>query len=120
MEGEHQKLVCRTIASAKKRAASPLQNISKPTAWRGGVQVLEEVERDAKPSKRCEEKRKEWARHWQCNTEVQDLELKPWWNAKLRCLEAKRRYMERAARSHKIATGAGCDGFHTKVPLDFS
>ena len=49
--------------------------------------MLEEVDRDAKLLKRCEEKRKEWAKHWQCNTEVQDLEDKPWMNEKLRTLE---------------------------------
>ena len=28
-------------------------------------------ERDVRPLARCEEKRKEWAEHWLCNTEVQ-------------------------------------------------
>ena len=46
---------------------------TKPTAWRGGVQILKEEEEDAKPSATCEEKKKEWAKHWQCDTEVQDL-----------------------------------------------
>ena len=42
-----------------------------PTAWRGSLPVLEEFEEDAKPMKRCEEKRKERAKYWQCDSEVQ-------------------------------------------------
>ena len=76
------KLVSRMIASAE-GGACLLHSITKPTAWRGGVQVLEEVERDAKPLQRCEEKRKEWAKHWKCNSEVQDMEDKPRMNEKL-------------------------------------
>ena len=52
----------------RRQVSSP--KISKPTGWRGGVQNLEDVERYVKPMKSCEEKRKEWAKHWQCNTEV--------------------------------------------------
>ena len=55
-EEEHQKLVSRVIARAG-GGAGLLHKFSNPTAWRGGVQLLEEVERDAKPMKRCEEKR---------------------------------------------------------------
>ena len=33
---------------------------------------------------RCEAKRKEWAKHWHCNEEVQDLEDKPWKNEVLK------------------------------------
>ena len=29
---------------------------------------------------RCEEQMMEWTRHWQCDTEVQDMEDKPWMN----------------------------------------
>ena len=41
------------------------------------MQILmkEEV---AKPMARCEEKRKEWAKHWQCDMDVQKQENKPW------------------------------------------
>ena len=39
--------------------------ITKPTGWRGGVQVQEEWEDDAKPMTRCEEEGEEWAKHWQ-------------------------------------------------------
>ena len=68
-EEEHPKLVSQMIANAE-GGASLLHRITKPTVWRGGVQVLEEEERDVRPLNRCKEKRKEWANHWQCNTEV--------------------------------------------------
>ena len=100
IEEEHQKLVSRMIASA--------EGLS--TAWRVGVQVLEEVERDVKLFGRCEEKRKGWAKNCQCNTEVQDLEeVLP---------RLRKEHLEKAARSYKAATSVGCDGFHPKVPLD--
>ena len=50
--------------------------ITKPTAWRGGGQIPKEEE-DAKPLARCEEKRKDWAKHWRCGKEVQDQKSKP-------------------------------------------
>ena len=106
------------IAGAEGGAGS-LHKMTKPTAWRRGVQVLEEVERD------CEEKGKEWAKHWQCNTEVQEPEDKPWRNVELRSLEEglprmKEGHLEKAAGSYKGATGVGCDVFHPKVPSDLS
>ena len=36
--------------------------------------VLEELEENADPMKRSEKKRKEWAEHWQCDSEVQCVE----------------------------------------------
>ena len=33
---------------------------------------------------RCEAKRKEWAKHWQCNGSLQNLEDKLWKNEKLK------------------------------------
>ena len=44
-------------------------------------------EEDARLLDRCEAKRKEWARHWQCDEEVQNVEEKPWKNEELRRLE---------------------------------
>ena len=35
-----------------------LHRITMPTAWRGGVQIFWEEEEDARPTDRCEEKRK--------------------------------------------------------------
>ena len=49
--------------------------------------MLEEEEGDARLLTRWEEKRKEWATHWQCNMEVQDLKDDPWRNEKLRSVE---------------------------------
>ena len=61
-------------------SAGLLHKITEPTAWRGGVQILMREEDDAKPMTRCEEKRKEWAKHWQCDMDVQKQEKKPWNN----------------------------------------
>ena len=46
----------------------------------------EEVE-DAKVLARCQEKRKDWMKHWQCGTEVQCQENRPWKNEELKKLE---------------------------------
>ena len=35
----------------------------------------------------CEEERKVWAKHCQCDSEVQGVQDKPWRNAELRSLE---------------------------------
>ena len=51
-EEEHQKLVSRMIASAE--GAGRLHKSTKPTVWRGGVQMLEGLERDATTLKICE------------------------------------------------------------------
>ena len=124
IQEEHQKLVSRMIASAE-GTTGLLHKITKPTAWRGGVQILEEEQEDTKPLARWEEKRKEWAKHWQCGTEMQDLKDKPWRNVDLKQLEEDMpRIMEKefqkAAGSYKAKTGVGCDGFHPKVPLDLT
>ena len=85
-EEEFQKLVAGMIASAAEGAGF-LHRITKPTALRGGLQVLEVSEQDATPLRRCEEERKEWTKHWQCDFEVEGAENKPWWNEELRSLE---------------------------------
>ena len=36
---------------------------------------------------RCEAKRKEWAKHWQYDESVQNLEHKPWKNEELKKME---------------------------------
>ena len=63
-----------------------LHKITKPTAWRGGVQILKEEEEDSKHLASCEEKMKEWAEHWQCDTNVQDPNDEPWRNEELKKL----------------------------------
>ena len=50
------------------------------------MQILKEEEEDAKPLGSCEEKRKEWAKHWQCDTNVQDLKDRPCRNEELKHL----------------------------------
>ena len=52
---DHQKPVSRMVASAE-GGAGLVHKITRPTAWRRGGQVLEEVERDVRPLKGCEEK----------------------------------------------------------------
>ena len=74
MEVEHQKLVSRMIRIAEGRTGL-LHKITNPTPWRGGVQILNEGGR--RRLVRCEEKKKEWAKHWQCDTTIQD-KGKPW------------------------------------------
>ena len=85
----------------------------------------EEEEEDAKLLDRCEAKRKEWAKHSQCDEEIQNMQNKPWRNDELKeCEEAfprlKEGDLEKASTStlYKAKTGVGCDGFHPKVPLD--
>ena len=112
MEVEQQKLFSRMIKSAGGRTGH-VHKITKPTAWRGGVQMLKDEEEDGQPSARCEEKKKEWAKHWQCDTKVQDLNDHPWRHEELKSLE-------KAAKSDKAETGVWCDGFHPKVPLDLT
>ena len=66
--------------------ASFVHRITKP-AVRRGLQVPEELEKDAKPVRKCQEKRKEWTKHCQCDSEVQSMEDKPWKNEELRSSE---------------------------------
>ena len=56
MEEGHQKPVGRMISSAEGRVGL-LHRIAKLAAWRGGLQVLEGLEEDAKTMRRCEEKK---------------------------------------------------------------
>ena len=76
MEEMHQRKVEKMIKSAE-RSAGLLHKITKPTMWRGGLQILKEEEEDARLLDRCEAKRKEWDKHWQCNEEIQKMQNKP-------------------------------------------
>ena len=67
-------------------SAGLLHKITKPTMWRGGVQILKEEE-DARLLDRCEAKRKDWAKQWQCDESVHNVEDKPWKNEELKKLE---------------------------------
>ena len=59
-------------------SAGLFHKITKPTMWRGGVQILKKEEEDARLLDRCEAKRKEWAKRWECDESVQNVEDKPW------------------------------------------
>ena len=95
---EPQKLGSRMIPSVE--GAGFLHRITKPAAWRGGLQVLEDLEGDVKPTRRCEEKKKEWAKHWQCDSEAQ-------W-----------RISRGGMKRKETIIGVGCNGFHFKFPPD--
>ena len=50
------------------------------------MQILKKEE-EARLLDRCEAKRKEWAKHSQCDESVQNVEDKPWANEELKKLE---------------------------------
>ena len=68
MEETHQRKVEHMIKSAE-GSAGLLHKITKPTIWRGGAQILQKEEEDARWSDRWEAKGKEWAKLWQCDWE---------------------------------------------------
>ena len=82
MEERHQRKVAQVIESAE-GSAGLLHKITKPTARRGGAQILQKKEEDARLLDRCEAKRKEWAKHWQCDENVQNFEDYQWKNEEL-------------------------------------
>ena len=59
MKEMHQQKVEQVIKSAE-GSAGLLHEITKPTPWRRGAQILEKEEEDARLLDRCEAKRKEW------------------------------------------------------------
>ena len=61
MEELHQYKVAQMIRSVE-GSAGLLHKIMKPTAWRGGAQILKKEEEDARLWDRCVAKRKEWAK----------------------------------------------------------
>ena len=80
-----------------------LHNISKPTAWRRGAQILVNEEEDARLLDRCEAKRKECAKHWQCDEEVQNVEDKHWKNEEFRKLEEALPRLKECHNSEKVS-----------------
>ena len=121
MEEMHQQKVAQMMKGAEE-SAGLLRKISKPAASRKGAQIVVNEE-DVRLLDRCEAKRKQWAKHWQCDKEVQNVEEKPWKNEELRRLEEelpwlKEYHLEDASRLYQAKTKVGCDGFHPKVPLD--
>ena len=67
------------------------------------MQVPKELEEDAEPMLRCEEKRNAWAKHWRSDSEVQGAEDMLWNEDSRRLgeglLQLKEKFGERAARS---------------------
>ena len=102
-----------------------LHKITKPTAWRGGAQILEKEEEDVRLLDRCEAKRKEWAKHWQCNEVVQKFGGQAVENEELKTSEEalpslKECGLEKVSKLFTAKTGVGCDGCHPKGPLDLT
>ena len=101
-----------------------LHKITKPAPWRGGAQILKKEEENVRLLDRCEAKRREWAKHWQCDESVQNIEDMTWKNEGLKKLEEalprlKECELEKASKLYKAKTGVGCDGFHPKSSLGF-
>ena len=89
-------------------SAGLLHKITKPAAWRGGAQILENGQSIGSVTK-----------------SVQYLEDKPWTSEDLKKLEEalprlKECDLEKASRLYKAKAGVGCDGFHPEVPLDLT
>ena len=76
LEQLHQHKVKQMIKSAE-GSAGLLHKTTKDTAWRGGAHILKKEEEDAKLLDCCEAKRKEWAKHWQCDESAQNMEDMP-------------------------------------------
>ena len=124
MERMHQHKVAQMIKSAQ-GSAGLLHKISQPTAWRRGTQILVNEEEDARLLDRCEAKRKEWAKHWQCDEEAKNVEGKPCQNEELKSLEEAlprltESHLEEVSRLHTATTGEECDCFHPRALLDLT
>ena len=73
MEEMHPRKVEKMIKSAE-GSAGLLHKITKSTIWRRGVQILRKEQEDARLLDRCEAKKKECAKHWQCDEEIQYMQ----------------------------------------------
>ena len=123
MEGMHQQKVNQMIKSAE-GSAGPLHKITKPAAWTGGAQILKKEEEGARLLDRCEAKWKEWAKHWQCDESVQNMEDKPWNNEELKKLvEALPRLkecdLEKESRFYKAKDKSGMRRLPPERLLEF-
>ena len=110
MEEMHQQKVVQMMKSAEGSAG--LLHKTKPTMWRGGVQILEKEEEGARLLDRCEAKRKAWSKHWQRNEEYTVCKTKPWKNEELRKWEEalprlKEGDLDKASRMYRAKTGVG-------------
>ena len=102
MKEMHQQKVTQMMKSAE-GSAGLLHKITKPTAWRGGAQILKKEE-DARLLDRCEAKRKEWAKHWQCGESVENEDWKKWVEAlpRLKCDLEKVSILYKAKNSSRL------------------
>ena len=75
------------IKSGEGSAGLLLHKITTPTIWRRGVQILKKEDEDARMSDRCEAKRKEWVKRWQCDEELQNKQNKQCRNEDLKKYE---------------------------------
>ena len=69
-------MIDKMIESAAMCAGS-LHKIAKLAVWRGRWQLVDEAEEDVNPLTRNEEKRQEWALHWQCGSKLQEMRNTP-------------------------------------------
>ena len=93
VEEMDQRKVKKMVKSAE-GSAGLLHKITKPT-----VQILEKEEEDARLLDRCEAKKKEWRKRWQCDEEIQNMQNEPWKNDDLKeCEEALPRLKRRRLR----------------------
>ena len=76
----------RKCISTRCAMSKSAEGSARPTAWRRGAQILVNEEEDARLLDRSEAKREGWAKHWQCDEEV-NVEEKPWKNEGLRSAE---------------------------------
>ena len=67
---------------------------STKSPWRRGAQILINEKQDARLLDRCEATRKEWAKHWQCGEDVQNVEEKPRKDEELRKMEEARPWLK--------------------------
>ena len=85
---------------------------------------MKKEEEDVRLLDRCDGKRKECRKYWQCDESVQNMEDKPWTDEELKKLEEALPRLKGSegdqSRFYKAKTGEGCDGFHSKVPLDLA
>ena len=85
MEEMHQQKVEKMIKQRRRQCwTSPQINEANNVEWRSAD--TEERQEDARLLDRCEAIWKDWAKHWQCDVSVQNVEDKPWENEELKKL----------------------------------
>ena len=110
-EEEHQKLVSRILTSAEGGGRFTAQDHETNSLERRFASAGRVGGSRCTPMRRREgKKRKEWAKHWQCDSEAQGTEDRPWRNEQLRNFEEglsrlREDSLENAARSYTDNTG---------------